>query len=162
MAPLASKPAALVIDALNQQGIRVVLPAKLVKDLQDAAAVNALQLGRLPWSNLMIGAALSLTLACVGVGLVRSQQRLAFVAVPCLAGIMFLGLGCWGPQKNQPNNPVSIKVQEEIAAGKSAQWLEPAGTLEVRSDTEQVQIVVNKDAMRTFIDRNGLKVETTP
>jgi hypothetical protein len=155
--PVASKPAALLIDATTQNGVRLVLPAQLVKELQ-AAAAHADTPGptsRLPCSSIMVGLSLSMALACVGLGMVRSQRRMTFAALFCLAGMtMFAGLGC--PNQNIiPNNPVTLNVIKERDE-KSTAVLEGTGSVEIRGDIDKVQITVDKVEMKSFIERTDL------
>jgi hypothetical protein len=135
--------------------LRLVLPAKLIKALQTAQTGNGgfqiHGLEQIP--TLIAGLALSLAVVAGGLWLLRSRRRLAFGTVTfVLATTTVLGIGCIHTKnttaKDQQVPAPLVQTPEGKLMGQAVL---------TSSDKEEVQVIVDREAMGQYIASSGIK-----
>jgi len=141
--------------------LRLVLPAKLIKELQTAQTSNGgfrLQ-GPEQIPTLIAGLALSLAVVTGGLWLLRSRRRLAFGTVAfVLATTTVLGIGCIHTKNKTTEDQ---KIPNDSLVQTPDGKLIGQAVLE-SSDKEAVQVFVEREAMGRFIASSGMKTEIMP
>ena len=156
-APFPAKEFPLVVTGSGGPGeLRLVLPAKLIKELQTAQTSNSgfqvHGLEQIP--TLIAGLALSLAVVAGGLWLLRSRRRLAFGTVAfVLATTTVLGIGCIHT-KNKTTEDQKIPTNSLVQTPDGK--LIGQAVLE-SSDKQEVQVIVDREAMGQYIASSGIK-----
>lgn len=135
--------------------LRIVLPFKLVQDLQATQIQsNSSQiLGPEQIPTVIAGLALSLAVVTGGLWLLRSRRRLAFGTLAfILATSTVLGIGCIHTKnKTAPEQPALVYLVQTPDGKLIGQ------AVLASSDKEEVQVIVDREAMSQYIVASGIK-----
>jgi len=140
--------------------LRLVLPAKLLKELQTAQSGNAgFQVHGLEQIPTMIaGLALSLAVVIGGLWLLRSRRRLAFgTAVFVLATTTVLGIGCIHT-KNKTTENQEVQLSQPLVQTPDGK-LKGQAVLEIsQKEKEEIQLQIDTEAMGRYIGSSGITI----
>jgi hypothetical protein len=141
--------------------MRLVLPAKLVQELQTAqTGSGSFQvLGGEQIPTLIAGLALSLAVVIGGLWLLRSRRRLAFgTAVFVLATTTVLGIGCIHTKNKMAENQ-EVQLSEPLVQTPDGK-LKGQAVLEIsQKEKEQIELEIDTEAMGRYIGSSGMKIE---
>jgi hypothetical protein len=137
--------------------LRLVLPAKLVQELQTAQnGSGGFQIpGPEQLPTLIAGLALSLAVVTGGLWLLRSRRRLAFGTLAfILATTTVLGIGCIHTKNKTTNDQ-----QGPTPLVQTGDWKLTGQAVLASSDKDEVQVIVDREAMGRYIASSGIKTE---
>jgi hypothetical protein len=158
----ATKMHPLVVNANAGLGwMRLVLPDKLIQDLQTAQTGSGSFQVHAPEKirTFLAGLALSLAVVTGGLWLSRSRRRLAFgTAAFVLVTTTVLGIGCIHT-KNKTTENQQVQIRELLVQTPDGK-LKGQAVLEIsHKETEQIELEVDTQSMGQYIGSSGIKVE---
>lgn len=151
-----------VVNATAGVGwMRLVLPAKLVQELQNAqTGRGGFQVhGPEQIPTLIAGLALSLAVVTGGLWLLRSRRRLAFGSLAfALATTTVLGIGCIHT-KNKTTENQQVQISEPLVQTPDGK-LKGQAVLEISNqENEEIQLEIDTGGMGQYVGSSGMKTE---